>query len=327
MAILVTGGAGYVGSHCILALLERREEIIIVDDLSTGTMELVPPELPFYHGDIGDEKFLQKIFLNHQIEAVFHFAAKALVGESMLDPANYFINNTAKTSQLLKTMTEYAIPYLIFSSSAAVYGEPRILPIPEEHPTLPQNPYGLSKLMTEQMLQWFEQVHGLRWVALRYFNAAGADIQGRRGEIHDPESHLIPNVLKVASGEKKSLSILGNNYATADGTAIRDYIHVTDLASAHSLAYESLQRGLPSGAYNLGNNRGYSILEVVEKVEQITGKKIAYQFEPARAGDPSVLIASAEKAKKELGWQPRYSTLERILEDAWKWQQSQRKGE
>ncbi|ABZ83520.1 udp-glucose 4-epimerase [Heliomicrobium modesticaldum Ice1] len=320
MKYLVTGGAGYIGSHTALALLAAGAEVVILDNLTTGHLSLVPRGVPFYRGDVGDAGLLQEIFHQHRIDGVLHFAAKSLVGESMVAPGHYFLANTGQTTALLQAMAEAGVRRFVFSSTAAVYGEPDQVPIPEDHPVRPTNPYGLSKHLIEAMLPWFARVHGLKWIALRYFNVAGADPEGRSGEQHDPETHLIPNVLQVAQGKREYLSLFGDDYATPDGTCIRDYIHVSDLADAHVLALQALAAGHPSGFYNLGNGLGFSVLQVVERARQVTGHPIPLRIEPRRPGDPAVLVASNARAMAELGWRPRYADLSVIIETAWRWQ-------
>ncbi|MZP30730.1 UDP-glucose 4-epimerase GalE [Heliobacterium undosum] len=320
MKYLVTGGAGYIGSHTALALLAAGAEVVILDNLTTGHRALAPKGVPFYQGDVGDAGLLQEIFHTHSIDGVLHFAAKSLVGESMQDPGRYFLANTGQTTALLQAMAEAGVKRFVLSSTAAVYGEPDQVPIPEDHPVRPTNPYGLSKQLIEAMLPWFARVHGLKWMALRYFNVAGADPEGRSGEQHDPETHLIPNVLKVAQGEREFLSLFGDDYATPDGTCIRDYIHVSDLADAHVLALQALAAGRPSGVCNLGNGQGFSVLQVVETARRVTSHPIPLRIEPRRPGDPAVLVASNARAMAELGWRPRYADLSVIIETAWRWQ-------
>ncbi|MCW2278095.1 UDP-glucose 4-epimerase [Heliophilum fasciatum] len=314
---LVTGGAGYIGSHTVLALQASGHAVVVLDNLSTGHRDLVPEGALFYQGDIADADLVGAIFRRHPVEGVLHFAARSLVGESMGDPGAYFLANTAGTASLLQTMARHGVKRFVLSSTAAVYGEPETVPIDEGHRQQSTNPYGLSKWMIEQMLPWFERVHGLRWAALRYFNAAGADPAGRSGERHDPETHLIPNVLKVALGERSAVTVFGDDYPTPDGTCLRDYVHVADLADAHVLAMQHLDRGGPSGVFNLGNGRGFSVLEVIAAARKVTGQPIPVMMEGRRAGDPAVLVASNERARHVLGWQPRYGDLETIVATAW----------
>ncbi|MBM7866523.1 UDP-glucose 4-epimerase GalE [Heliobacterium gestii] len=320
MKYLVTGGAGYIGSHTALALLAAGAEVVILDNLTTGHRELAPQGVSFYQGDVGDAALLTEIFATHAIDGVLHFAAKSLVGESMRDPGGYFLANTGQTAVLLQAMAKSGVRRFVLSSTAAVYGEPEQVPIPEDHPVRPTNPYGLSKQLIEAMLPWFERVHGIRWMALRYFNVAGADPDGRSGECHEPETHLIPNVLQVAEGKREFLSLFGDDYPTPDGTCIRDYIHVSDLADAHVLALQALANRRPSGVCNLGNGQGFSVLQVVERARRVTGHPIPLRMEPRRPGDPAVLVASNARATAELGWRPRHGDLSAIIETAWRWQ-------
>ncbi|MBU4503274.1 MAG: UDP-glucose 4-epimerase GalE [Proteobacteria bacterium] len=316
--ILVIGGAGYIGSHMVKELISHGREVVILDNLTTGHRESVP-DGEFIKGDLGDENLLQRIFKTYPIHTVMHFAAFSLVGESVQFPLKYFENNVSKTITLLKVMLEHGIKRFIFSSSASVYGEPEEIPITENCSVRPASPYGASKLMVEDILQECDKAHGLRYISLRYFNAAGADETGTIGENHNPESHLIPLVLKAAKGEKKNITVFGTDYPTKDGTCIRDYIHVTDLAQAHLLAMDVLENGESSNIYNLGNSHGYSVKEVIETARQVTGLQIPVKEGPRRPGDPAILVASSEKIKKELGWQPRYQDLKTIVKTAWKW--------
>lgn len=318
MAILVTGGAGYIGSHAVKELLQRKYEVIVFDNLSTGHRELVPGG-SFVQGDLRSLEDVQTVFLRYPVEAVLHFAALMQVGESYADPQKYYLHNLTSSLNLLQAMLEAGVKYFIFSSSAAVYGQPAEIPIPEDHPLLPINPYGASKFMVERILADYDRAYGLKYVSLRYFNAAGADPDGELGEWHDPETHLIPSLLLHLLGRNPGFQIFGNDFPTSDGTAVRDYIHVTDLAGAHVLALEMLQAGESSQAINLGSSRGYSVLEVVRAAEKVTGRKISPKFGPRRPGDVPVLLASSQKAERLLGWQRRYSGLEFIIETAWKW--------
>ncbi|MFH1146567.1 MAG: UDP-glucose 4-epimerase GalE [Pseudomonadota bacterium] len=321
--ILVVGGAGYIGSHMVKELLSCGREVIVLDNLSTGHRELVTGGT-LVQGDLGDEAVLHGIFSRYPIDAVMHFAAYSLVGESVADPLKYYENNVAKTAGLLKAMLAHGTKRFIFSSSAAVYGEPDEVPVTEDCPTRPTNPYGMTKLTVEQMLTECDRAYGLRFVSLRYFNAAGADPSGCIGEDHNPESHLIPLILKAAKGEAPHICIFGTDYGTPDGTCLRDYIHVNDLVEAHLLSMRDLAEGTPSRVYNLGNSRGYSVREVIETARRVTGRSIPVIEGPRRAGDPEVLIASSDKIKKELGWAPRFQELETIMETAWRWHKKMR---
>lgn len=318
MRILVTGGAGYIGSHVVLALLEAGHEPITLDNLSKGHEEAVLGG-KFIQADITDGGAVQQILDREGIEAVIHLAAESLVGESVVHPEKYFRTNIYGSMTLLEAMRAGGVRYLVFSSTAAVYGEPERIPIPEDHPTAPTNPYGFTKLTVEQMMAWYERAHGLRYVSLRYFNAAGSEPEGRIGEDHKPETHLIPVVLQAALGLRPEVEIFGMDYPTPDGTCIRDYIHVMDLAEAHVLALKALMEGAPSGIYNLGNGQGYSNQEVIAAARRVTGRKIPARSGPRRPGDPAVLVASSDRIQRELGWRPRYPELERIIETAWRW--------
>ena len=322
MNVLVTGGAGYIGSVIVEQLIERGHRAVVYDNLSKGHQAAVHPAAPFVFGDLAEREKLVATFEQHQIEAVIHMAASSLVGESVKAPAAYYYNNVTNGLILLDAMLQVGVKKLVFSSTAAVYGEPENIPIKEATPTLPTNPYGETKLAFERALRWYEAAHGLRSVCLRYFNAAGAT--ERCGEAHDPETHLIPLVLRVAAGQAEQVMIFGEDYATPDGTCIRDYIHVLDLADAHLLALQALERG--SFTYNLGYGCGYSVAEVVEMARQVTGRWISTEAAPRRAGDPSVLIASPDKIMLDLGWQPRHSELDSIIQSAWNWFQAHPNG-
>lgn len=317
----MTGGAGYIGSHTALALLEQNRETVIIDSLYQGHKAAIHGGV-FYKGDLRDEALLDRIFTEHQIEGVIHFAANSLVGESMKDPGKYYNNNVYGTLCLLEAMVKHGVRAIVFSSTAAVYGEPETVPIKETAPTNPTNAYGETKLAMERMIHWFESAHGLKYVSLRYFNAAGAHPSGKIGEDHDPETHLIPLILQVALGKRESISIFGGDYPTPDGTCIRDYIHVCDLADAHLLAVDHLIQGGDSGIYNLGNGKGFSVKEVIEIAREVTGHPIPAKMEPRRAGDPAVLVASSDKCKSELGWKPVRTDLKTIIQDAWNWHQN-----
>jgi UDP-glucose 4-epimerase len=317
MAILVTGGAGYIGSVTVELFLERGEQVVVLDNLSRGHAAAVPDGVPFYDGDIGDGDLVRRIGQDHNIEACVHFAAFAYVGESVSDPALYYQNNVAQGIALLDSLRSMGVKHLVFSSTCATYGEPQRFPIDELHPQQPTNPYGWSKLFMERIMTAYTESYDFRFVALRYFNAAGASAQ--HGEDHAPETHLIPLVLQAARGEIPHVSVFGDSYATPDGTCIRDYIHVTDLASAHLLALNYLRSGGDSTAINLGNGNGYSVLEVIEAARQITELPIEVKIEPPRAGDPSHLVADAGKARDILKWEPLYPGLPAIISSAWEW--------
>lgn len=319
MSVLVLGGAGYIGSHTALELIRAGEEVVIADNLATGHIEAVPQGAKFYQGDLHDKSFLDSIFENEYIDAVIHFAAYSLVGESVTNPLKYYDNNLCGTKVLLDSMVEHNIDKIVFSSTAATYGEPENIPILETDRTQPTNPYGETKLAMEKMFYWTSKAHDLRYVSLRYFNACGADKSGSIGESHNPESHLIPLILQVPNGKRESVSIYGTNYDTPDGTCIRDYIHVTDLAQAHILAVKYLRNGNESNIFNLGNGVGYSVREVIETARKVTGHPIPAIETSKRAGDPARLVASSEKARTILGWHPEHDSLEEIIADAWNW--------
>jgi UDP-glucose 4-epimerase len=318
MKILVTGGAGYIGSVVSAELLSAGHEVVIYDNLSHGHRAAAPRDAQVIAGEVGDREAIGRALQQHRPDAVMHFAALIEAGESMQAPERYFRNNTASTLNLLECMLQHGPRRLVFSSTAALYGDPERTPIKEDAPLRPTNAYGESKLLVERMLAWFHRIHGLRYASLRYFNAAGA--AGEVGEDHRPESHLIPIILQVAQGKRPSIAVYGTDYETADGTCIRDYIHVADLASAHMLALNALAaRG--QLIYNLGNGRGFSVRQVVEVARKVTGHAIPAQEAPRRPGDPAVLVASAEKIRRELGWKPRYPELEQIVASAWEWRQ------
>lgn len=318
MSILVTGGAGYIGSHCVAALIDRGVDVVVVDDLSKGHKEALKGGR-FYLGSVADQDFLNSVFEKESIEAVIHFAAFSLVGESMQVPEQYFRNNVTAGLTLIETMIRYKVPYLVFSSTAATFGEPEHTPIVENDRQVPTNPYGESKLIVEHMLKWCDQAHGLKYCALRYFNVAGARADGTIGEDHRPESHLIPLILQVAQGKRDKLSLFGTDYPTKDGTCVRDYIHVEDLIDAHMLALDYLRAGNPSAAFNLGNGQGFSNREIIEAARRVTGHPIPVSEEGRRPGDPATLIASSRKAMDVLGWKPKYTNVEDIIATAWKW--------
>ena len=319
MRILVLGGAGYIGSHTALELVRAGHEVIVADNLVTGHRSAVPKQAKFYEGDIRDAAFWDKLFDAEKIDAVIHFAAFSLVGESVANPLKYYNNNLCGTEVLLEAMVRHGLDKIVFSSTAATYGEPENIPILESDRTCPTNPYGETKLAMEKMFHWTAKAHGLRYVSLRYFNACGADASGTIGEAHDPESHLIPLILQVPNGKRDAISIYGTDYDTPDGTCIRDYIHVTDLAQAHILAVQYLMQGGESNIFNLGNGIGYSVREVIETARKVTGHPIPAVETPRRAGDPARLVASSEKAKRVLGWNPVHDSLEEIISSAWNW--------
>lgn len=319
MAILVCGGAGYIGSHAVHQLIEKGEEVVIVDNLQTGHRGAIHARAKFYEGDIRDCAVLDAIFTENKIEAVIHFAANSLVGESMEKPLLYFNNNVYGMQVLLEAMVRHGVDKIVFSSTAAVYGEPKRVPILEDDATEPTNTYGETKLTMEKMMKWVSRADGVRYVSLRYFNAAGALSDGSIGEDHKTETHLIPLILQVPNGKRAHITIYGDDYKTPDGTCLRDYIHVVDLADAHVLALEYLRKGGESDIFNLGNGQGFSVKEMIAAAEKATGKKIAAEIGARRAGDPAQLIASSDKARRVLGWQPRFIDVEEIIATAWKW--------
>lgn len=318
MSILVTGGAGYIGSHCVAALLDRGADVVIADDLSKGHRSALKGGR-LYVGDVADRAFLNDLFARESIEAVIHFAAYSLVGESMQVPERYFRNNVTAGLALIETMLEHGVPYLVFSSTAAIFGEPERVPIREDDRQCPTNPYGESKLTVERMLHWCGQAHGLKYCALRYFNVAGARADGSIGEDHRPETHLIPVVLQAAQGRRDKLALFGTDYPTRDGTCVRDYIHVEDLIDAHMLALDYLRVGNPSAAFNLGSGQGFTNREIIEAARRVTGRPIPVVEEGRRPGDPAVLIASSQKAMDVLGWQPKHTDIDDMIASAWRW--------
>lgn len=318
MNVLVTGGAGYIGSHVVKELLKRDYRVVTLDNLSKGHRDAVAGGV-FVQGDCGDSVLVGELVKQYQINAVVHLAADSLVGESMTRPDKYCRNNLGNGVEFLTALVKAGVRQFILSSTAAVYGEPEYTPIDEAHTTRPINVYGGTKLMLEQILSWYERAFGLRYTALRYFNAAGADPDGNIGEDHDPETHLIPLVMQAALGKRDKITIYGTNYPTPDGTCLRDYIHVSDLAVAHILALQALEAGGASAVYNLGNERGYSVREVVDAVRRVTGRDFAVEEGLRREGDPAVLVASSRKIKESLNWQPRYGELEDIIRTAWAW--------
>ena len=326
MAILVLGGAGYIGSHTVYELIDAGKQVVIADNLETGHIEAVHPQAKFYQGDIRDRAFIDSVFDNEQIDGVIHFAANSLVGESMTNPLKYYDNNLCGTKVLLESMVAHGIDKIVFSSTAATYGEPERVPILETDRTEPTNCYGETKLSMEKMFKWTGLAHGLRFVSLRYFNACGAHVSGKIGEAHNPESHLIPLILQVPNGKREFISIFGDDYDTKDGTCIRDYIHVTDLAQAHILAMDYLMNGGESNIFNLGNGVGFTVKEVIDTAREVTGHPIPAKTTPRRAGDPAQLIASSEKARKILGWHPEHADLREIIETAWNWHKNHPNG-
>lgn len=326
MNVLVCGGAGYIGSHTVYELIERGHSVVVVDSLIKGHKAAVHNEAKFYLGDIRDEEFMDRVFKENNIDAVIDFAAFSLVGESVNEPFKYYENNVYGTLKLLETMERAGVKKIVFSSTAATYGEPENDIIVESDKTNPTNPYGETKLTVEKMLKWADNAYGIKFVALRYFNAAGAHISGKIGEDHSPETHLIPIILQTALGQREKMFIFGDDYDTPDGTCVRDYIHVTDLADAHIKALEKLFKTNESGIYNLGNGKGFSVKEVIEKAKKVTGKDFKVEIEARRNGDPSTLIASSEKAIKELGWKPKFNTLDKIIETAWNWHKDHKNG-
>jgi UDP-glucose 4-epimerase len=322
MRILVAGGAGYIGSVTSWLLLEHGHDVVVYDNLDRGHKAAVPKGATFIHADLGDEKTLQKAFKTHKIEAVMHFAAHSQVGESMEKPEIYFENNVTVGQRMLDSMVAAGVPFIVFSSTCAIFGEPEVFPMHENLPKIPTNVYGETKLIFEKMLHWYHKIHGLNYTALRYFNACGA--HAGMGEDHTPETHLIPVVLDVALGKREKIFVFGDDYPTPDGTCIRDYIHIYDLAMAHLLALEKCSTG--ANAFNLGNGGGYSVKEVIDTARQVSGRPIPEEIAPRRPGDPPKLVGSAEKALAELGWAPHYPQIEAIIESAWKWHKANPNG-
>ena len=328
MAILVLGGAGYIGSHMVDRLIEKGdEEVVVVDNLVTGHRQAVHKKARFYEGDIADKDFMRKVFSeNPEIDAIIHFAAFSLVAESVAEPLKYFDNNTAGMISLLEVMREFDVKKIVFSSTAATYGIPEEVPILETTPQNPINPYGESKLMMETIMKWTDQAYGIKFVALRYFNVAGAKPDGSIGEDHGPETHLLPIVLQVAQGKRDKLMIFGDDYQTPDGTNVRDYVHPFDLADAHLLAVDYLRSGKPSPAFNLGSSTGFSNLQSVEAARRVTGAAIPMEIAERRPGDPDTLVASSQKAREVLGWKPVFDDIDKIIETAWAWHSSHPNG-
>ena len=326
MSVLICGGAGYIGSHTVRFFIEKCEDVIVVDNLQTGHREAVDSKAKFYEGDIRDKDILDKIFSENKIDAVIHFAANSLVGESMEKPLLYFNNNVYGMQVLLEAMVRHNVDKIVFSSTAAVYGEPERIPILEDDATVPTNTYGETKLTMEKMMKWVNKANGIRYVSLRYFNAAGAAEDGKIGEAHICETHLIPLILQVPLGKREYITVFGDDYSTPDGTCLRDYIHVVDLADAHYLALNYLRNGGQSEIFNLGNGQGFSVKEMIEASKKATGQDIKVQLGKRRPGDPAQLVASSEKAKKILGWQPRFTDVEAIISTAWNWHKNHPNG-
>lgn len=326
MNVLVIGGAGYIGSHAVNKLIKRGYSVSVLDNLVTGHRDAVDQSATFYLGDIRDKAMLNQIIQEEQIEAIFHFAASSLVGESVEKPLKYFNNNVVGMEVLLEAMQENNVKKIIFSSTAAVYGDVQASLITEDEPKAPTSPYGESKLMMENMIKWCDLAHGIKFVSLRYFNVAGALSSGEIGEDHDPETHLIPIVLQTALGQRDAMTIFGDDYNTPDGTCIRDYVHVEDLIQAHILALEYLNTNTESQIFNLGSSTGYSVKEIVEASRKVTGKEIPVKIGERRAGDPAKLVAASEKAREILGWKPAYETIEGIIQTAWDWHEANPEG-
>lgn len=326
MAILVLGGAGYIGSHTVYELIAAGRDVVVADNLLTGFRAAVHPRARFYEADIRDRAAMARIFEREDVEGVIHFAASSQVGESMADPLKYYDNNLCGTTALLEVMVAHGVDRIVFSSTAAAYGEPERVPILEDDPANPTNCYGETKLAMERMMGWVSRAHGLRYVALRYFNACGAHPGGAIGEAHSPETHLIPLILQVPNGQRESIAVFGDDYPTRDGTCVRDYIHVTDLAQAHILALDYLLDGGENEVFNLGNGVGFTVSEVVEAARRVTGHPIPVEISSRRAGDPAQLVASSEKARDVLGWKPELDCLDTILSTAWAWHKSHPNG-
>ncbi|MBM7688403.1 UDP-glucose 4-epimerase GalE [Enterococcus ureilyticus] len=326
MSILVLGGAGYIGSHAVDQLINKGYTVAVIDNLQTGHKQAIHDKAIFYEGDIRDKMFMQEVFTKESVEGVIHFAASSLVGESVEKPLLYFNNNVYGTQIVLEVMEEFGVKNIVFSSTAATYGEPKEMPIVETMATHPENPYGESKLMMERMMKWCDKAYGIRYVALRYFNVAGAKSDASIGEDHVPETHLIPIILQTALGQREYLGIYGDDYDTPDGTCIRDYVYIEDLIAAHIAALDYLQKGNKSNIFNLGSNNGYSVKEMLEAAREVTGKEIPAKVLPRRSGDPSKLVASSEKAKMTLAWEPQITDIKQIIKTAWDWHISHPKG-
>lgn len=327
MSILITGAAGYIGSHCARYFSEKGKDVIALDSLETGFRESLSKDIKFYNTDIRQTESLKKIFAENNIDGVIHFAANSLVAESVKDPFKYYYNNVYSMMMLLNAMKDYDVKKIVFSSSAAVYGEPENVPITENDAKLPTNPYGQTKLAMEDMMKWFDKAYGIRFVSLRYFNAAGAHPSGEIGEAHNPETHLIPLILQVPLKKREKVYIYGDDYNTRDGSCIRDYIHVMDLVKAHLLAFEYLgEKNAASDIFNLGSGEGFSVKEVIETAREMTGENIPSEASQRRAGDPAVLIASSQRAEQILGWEKEYDDLKTIITDAWRWHKNHPNG-
>ncbi|WP_455797196.1 UDP-glucose 4-epimerase GalE [Clostridium butyricum] len=326
MSYIVLGGAGYIGSHAVNKLIENNYDVIVVDNLQSGHEEAINSKAKFYKGDIRDKNFLSNVFKEENIDGVFHFAANSIVGESMKEPLMYFNNNVYGMQILLEVMNEHNVNKIVFSSTAATYGEPKKVPITEDMETCPTNTYGETKLVMEKMMKWCDKAYGMKYVALRYFNVAGAEDDGSIGEDHNPETHLIPIVLQTALGKRDHITIFGDDYDTEDGTCVRDYVHVVDLVEAHILAMKYLTDGGESNTFNLGSSQGFSVKEILETARKVTDKDIKAIIGERRAGDPSKLIASSDKARKMLGWNPSRTNIENIIKDAWLWHDTHKNG-
>lgn len=326
MSIIVLGGAGYIGSHAVAELVNRGYNVVVVDNLKTGHKEAIHEKAKFYQGDIRDKDFLSSVFDRETVAGVMHFAASSLVGESMEEPLQYLNNNVYGTQILLEVMEQFGVKNIVFSSSAATYGEPEQVPIIESMPTNPESTYGDTKLIMEKMMKWCDKAYGMKYVALRYFNVAGAKSDGTIGEDHQPESHLVPIILQVALGQREKLAIYGDDYNTPDGTCIRDYVHVEDLIDAHIRSLEYLENGGESNIFNLGSSKGFSVQEILVAARSVTEKTIPAEVVARRAGDPGILIASSDKAKEILGWEQKYTDIKDIIATAWKWHESHPNG-
>lgn len=326
MSVLVCGGAGYIGSHCVYELIDIGEEVVLVDNLQTGHKEAIHPKAKFYEGDIRDFDFLNNVFKENQIDSVIHFAANSLVGESMQLPLKYYSNNVHGTQILLEAMVANDVKKIVFSSTAAVYGEPESIPILETDRTNPTNTYGETKLAMEKMMKWADTAYGIKYISLRYFNVAGAHENGLIGEAHNPETHLIPLILQVPLGKREKIMVYGDDYPTKDGTCARDYIHVRDLINAHLLALGKLREGYNSDVFNLGSGSGFTVKEMIDAARKVTGHEIPAEIVERRAGDPAVLVASSEKARKILGWVPKFTDVEEVIKSAWNFHSTHENG-